>query len=244
MLVTPPFFVTSQFAGRRTEIPLSAMTTVRSRKRFWSSETAAVLLGPESSSPPPAISRISPPINAIATRMAPTATLRRPQSSPGRTSVARRDDEAGRRLAPGSAASLRRREGGRLVASPPARPPLDRLAMTASCRRGQAEPAENQRASDQTQSQQIGAGEGQLAVPGCGRAGSRAVAGTATIAAACITALIAALATGTSGAATGHGGRGGRRRRHSVAFRPGRRRLEHRGVIGDQREQRQRLAHA
>src|SRR3954452_6356099 len=140
---------------------------------------AAPLPESEPESPPPAISRMRPPISAIATSTMPMATLRLPHISVGRTRVARRDgglfgrssirdwlpagpdrgrDEAGRPLAPGSVVPLRRREGGRLVASPPARPPLDGLAMTASCRRGQDEAAEDQRASDQTQGQQVGAG--------------------------------------------------------------------------------------
>src|SRR3954453_10370053 len=123
---------------------------------------AAALLPESEPESPPAISRMRPPISGNATRAMPMATLRLPHISVGRTRVARRDgglfgrssirdwlpagpdrgrDEAGRPLAPGSVVPLRRRKGGRLVASPPARPPLDGLAMTASCRRGQDEAA-------------------------------------------------------------------------------------------------------
>jgi hypothetical protein len=66
--------------------------------------------------------------------------------------VARRPDpgraEAERRSALGFFAELRRREEGPLSPSPPPLPPLDRLAMTASRRRGQREPSEDERASD------------------------------------------------------------------------------------------------
>jgi hypothetical protein len=70
-------------------------------------------------------------------------------------------------------------------------------------------------ATDQAQSQQVGTGEGQLAVTARCRTGSRAVPGTAPPAGAIagtapVAALVAALAASTSGAAATEGrGRGG-----------------------------------
>jgi hypothetical protein len=103
----------------------------------------------------------------------------------------------------------RRREGGRLSASPPPLPPQDRLAMTPTGR-GQGEPTEDQRASNQTESEQVSACEGELTVASCGVVGSRAVAGsvtgTVTSAVAAVATTVTALATGTLGAATVVGG--------------------------------------
>src|SRR4051794_2521187 len=201
---------------------------------------------------------------------APIATLRLPQSSPGLCSVARREaafggslfgarlaaawlrsaperDEAERCFALGFFVPRRRRPGGRPPASPPALPPLDGLAMTASCRRGQGEPTEDQRATNQREGEQVRTGEGQLAVTGRGRSGCGAVTTTArstTVAAASIAAVVATLAAGTLGAAAGVTGRGGRAREsHGVALGTGGRRLEQRRIAGDEREHRQCLTH-
>src|SRR6185312_10779248 len=110
-------------------------------------------------------------------------------------------------------------------ASPPALEPLDRLAMTLTSR-GQGEPTENERASDHPQGEQVGAGEGQRAITGCGGADSRAVAGSAAVHAT-VPSVAPTLGTGTEGAAaaaaraTGRGGVGVAAGSHSVALRPG-----------------------
>src|SRR6185312_2261995 len=127
-------------------------------------------------------------------------------------------------------------------ASPPALEPLDRLAMTLTSR-GQGEPTENERTSDHPQGEQVGAGEGQRAITGCGRADSRAVAGSAAVQSTIPTVPTVAptLGAGTEGAAaaartTGRGGVGVAAGSHSVALRPGSADLQQGAVAGDERE--------
>src|SRR4051794_15809164 len=319
--MAPACLESDQLPGRRTEMPLSAWTTVCFRNRSWSCDACGELFFDPESSPPPANSRTRAPIRAAPTSTAPIATLRRPQSSPGLCSRAGRARprslvgpieidagrcgaasalpssrvseaaaavfrgfrdwlvfrgaaflldavlvflpeavlperldarfaaasrrspsvcaEAGRfLLPPGFFALLRRRDGGRPSAPPLPLPSLDRLAMTPPSR-GQGEAAEDQRATDHREGEQVRTGEGQLAVPVTGRRrpGSRAVAGSTTVAAAAISTVVATLAAGALGAAGVDGGDGGgRTRSHGVALRTGRRRLQQRRVAGHERE--------